>query len=63
MARKTLETSELADIGQQVADALTPRTRRGVARDIKPGNIFVGENGQVKVLDFDWRGVSKRRIR
>jgi serine/threonine protein kinase len=53
MARKTLETSELLDIAMQIAGALAgAHYKEIVHRDIKPGNIFVGRNGQVKVLDF-----------
>ena len=58
MARKTLETAELVDIAQQVAEALEVANGKDIIhRDIKPGNIFVGDNGQVKVLDF---GLARR---
>ena len=53
MARKTLETRELFDIAAQIAEALEAAHEEGIVhRDIKPGNIFVGPTGQVKVLDF-----------
>ena len=58
MARRTLETSELADIAMQIAEALGVAHDKGVIhRDIKPGNIFIGEQGHVKVLDF---GLARR---
>jgi non-specific serine/threonine protein kinase len=53
MARKTLETSEIADIASQICEALTVAHGKSIIhRDIKPGNIFIGEHGHVKVLDF-----------
>lgn len=58
MARKTLDTREVADIALQIADALQSAHAKGIVhRDIKPGNIVVGETGQVKVLDF---GLARR---
>ena len=53
IARKTLETAEILDIALQVTEALDAAHGKGIIhRDIKPGNIFVGDNRQVKVLDF-----------
>jgi serine/threonine protein kinase len=53
IARKTLDTAEVLDIAGQVAEALARAHETGIVhRDIKPGNIFVGASGQVKVLDF-----------
>ena len=53
IARKTLETREVLDIAAQIAEALEAAHGAGIVhRDIKPGNIFVGPAGQVKVLDF-----------
>jgi serine/threonine protein kinase len=58
MARQTLETSEIANIAGQIAEALGVAHDKGVIhRDIKPGNIFVGDRGRVKVLDF---GLARR---
>ncbi len=53
IARKQMDTAEVTDIALQVATALDIAHEQGIVhRDIKPGNIFVGSNGQVKVLDF-----------
>jgi eukaryotic-like serine/threonine-protein kinase len=58
MAKKTLETSEVVDIALQLTEALDAAHGKGIIhRDIKPGNIFVGTNGQVKILDF---GLARR---
>src|SRR5262245_41314444 len=40
-------------IAVQIADAITTAHARGIVhRDIKPNNIVVNDQGQVKVLDF-----------
>jgi serine/threonine protein kinase len=58
MARKTLEMPDIIDIAVQIAQALDAAHSKGVIhRDIKPGNIFISEQGRVKVLDF---GLARR---
>jgi serine/threonine protein kinase len=53
MARKSLDMPEIIDIALQIAQALDAAHSKGVIhRDIKPGNVFVSEQGRVKVLDF-----------
>jgi serine/threonine protein kinase len=58
MARRTLQTSEVLDIALQITRALEAAHAKGIVhRDVKPGNIFVEDDGCVKVLDF---GLARR---
>ena len=60
IAREPLNLEEALSIGQQVAEAVSAAHEKSIVhRDIKPGNIKITPEGNVKVLDF---GLAKASV-
>jgi serine/threonine protein kinase/tetratricopeptide (TPR) repeat protein len=50
---KRLDVDHIIDLGIQISSGLEAAQAKGIIhRDIKPGNIFVSDSGQAKILDF-----------
>jgi len=53
MLAKRPDVDQIIDLGMQISSGLEAAHTKGIVhRDMKPGNIFVTDTGQAKILDF-----------
>lgn len=53
LEKGALPVEETVDLGMQIAGALAAAHAKGIVhRDVKPANLFLTRDGQMKVLDF-----------
>ncbi len=58
--RRVLTPEEAVDIGVKISEALEEIHKAGVIhRDIAPDNLFIGKNGEIKIIDFGSARLSK----
>ena len=61
LSKGPLPLDEVLRYAIQIADALEKAHRAGIVhRDLKPGNVMVGEDGRLKVLDFGLAKLTER---